>query len=542
MMMCSSSQERAINNALLRELPYYGVNISENEFRDISKLPTKKSLDRLTSIHDLDLFSLNSHTNINPDYNLSLRPIRSNYYSPHSFSQLPKSIINDSSFSLFHNNIRSLKRNGGNLQSHLLNELNCHFSVIGITETRIKKSDIPLDFNMNIPNYNFEFVPTPTIYMMGDININLLRFESCNHAQNFLTSLQSLNLTPTIDKPTRVYNNSATLIDNIFVNKLDDHILSGNIISDISDHFSQFCIFRSFQKTPNASNVTMRDFSKYSEKRFIQDVSKINWNLGIADTNKNVDNKFSNFYNKLNEIINKHAPLRPISKRRLKQMNKPWITSGIRKSIKVKNQLFHSGYTNKYKLYRNKILTLTRVSKKLYYHTYFEQNANNLKNTWKGINILINRNKKNIKQITALRKPNNAGISYNPSEIPDIMNNHFATIGNNLSSKIPQPSTSFTSYLPCFAHSGSFVFEPVLPTEIELGIISIPLNKATGFYSCPTPMLKCIKCLVSTPLSQLINMSVDQGIYFSKLKHAKVVPIYKCDDETDSNNYRPISL
>ena len=100
MMMCSSSQERATNNALLRELPYYGVNISVNEFRDISKLPTKKSLDRLTSIHDLDLFSLNSHTNINPDYNLSLRPIRSNYYSPHSFSQLPKSIINESSFSL----------------------------------------------------------------------------------------------------------------------------------------------------------------------------------------------------------------------------------------------------------------------------------------------------------------------------------------------------------------------------------------------------------------------------------------------------------
>ncbi len=347
MMMCSSSQERAINNALLRELPYYGVNISENEFRDISKLPTKKSLDRLTSIHDLDLFSLNSHTNINPDYNLSLRPIRSNYYSPHSFSQLPKSIVNDSSFSLFHNNIRSLKRNGDNLQSHLLNELNCHFSVIGITETRIKKSDISLDFNMNIPNYNFEFVPTPlnaggvgmyidnclkytvvenisneafqalwieislpkrsniicgviyrqhnspesflkyfeetiekfshsgkTIYMTGDIDINLLRFESCNHAQNFLTSLQSLNLTPTIDKPTRVYNNSATLIDNIFVNKLDDHILSGNIISDISDHFSQFCIFRSFQKTPNASNVTMRDFSKYSEKRFIYRMSR----------------------------------------------------------------------------------------------------------------------------------------------------------------------------------------------------------------------------------------------------------------------------
>ena len=61
---------------------------------------------------------------------------------------------------------------------------------------------------------------------MDDININLLRFESCNYAQNLLTSLHSLNLTPNIDKPARVYNNSATLIDNIFVNKLDDHIFS----------------------------------------------------------------------------------------------------------------------------------------------------------------------------------------------------------------------------------------------------------------------------------------------------------------------------
>ena len=66
----------------------------------------------------------------------------------------------------------------------------------------------------------------------------------------------------------------------------------GNVISDISNHFSQFCIFRSFQKTPNAANVIMRDFSKYSEKRFIQDVSKINWNLGTADTSNNVDKPF----------------------------------------------------------------------------------------------------------------------------------------------------------------------------------------------------------------------------------------------------------
>ena len=38
------------------------------------------------------------------------------------------------------------------------------------------------------------------------------------------------------------------------------------------------------------------------------------------------------------------------------------------------------GDHNLYKLYRNKNLTLTRVSKKLYFQNYFEENLNNIKN------------------------------------------------------------------------------------------------------------------------------------------------------------------
>ena len=38
------------------------------------------------------------------------------------------------------------------------------------------------------------------------------------------------------------------------------------------------------------------------------------------------------------------------------------------------------------------------------------------------------------------------------------------------------------------------------------------------------------------------TMSVSQGQYPSKLKHAKVIPIYKGEDKSDPGNYRPISL
>ena len=82
----------------------------------------------------------------------------------------------------------------------------------------------------------------PLTILMGDFNTNLLHVFTSTHAQNFMLSLQSLNLTPTIDKPTRVHNNSYSLIDNIFINSLEYSICSGNIVSDLTDHFSQFCI------------------------------------------------------------------------------------------------------------------------------------------------------------------------------------------------------------------------------------------------------------------------------------------------------------
>ena len=46
-------------------------------------------------------------------------------------------------------------------QSHLLQELQLHFSVIEVKETKITNSKLPLDFDPSIPNYRFEYVPTP---------------------------------------------------------------------------------------------------------------------------------------------------------------------------------------------------------------------------------------------------------------------------------------------------------------------------------------------------------------------------------------------
>ena len=155
------------NKCLLKNLPFSNVDIirTHGQFNNSlnSDLPTKKYLDKLRSLHDLDIFSLNTQSSVNPESNLDNQQIQSQYFSPHSFCKFRNNLMRDknqSRFSILHNNVRNLHRNLENLQVHLLDELDYRFSVIGITETKITNS-AGLDFNPHIPNYQFEQVPTP---------------------------------------------------------------------------------------------------------------------------------------------------------------------------------------------------------------------------------------------------------------------------------------------------------------------------------------------------------------------------------------------
>ena len=86
------------------------------------------------------------------------------------------------------------------------------------------------------------------------------------------------------------------------------------------------------------------------------------------------------------------------------------------------------------------------------------------------------------------------------------------------------------------------MFKPITAREVELEILALPNNKSHGLYSCPTKLLKYSSTTISDILAKIVNLSVTSGSYPSKLKKAKVIPVFKTEDETDANNYRPISL
>ena len=143
------------------------------------------------------------------------------------------------------------------------------------------------------------------VYIMGDFSIDVLKCESSQISQDFLLSLLSYYLIPTVDKPMRAHRTSATLIDNIFVNKPEQLVASGDIISDISDHFSQFCITTSGKdKLQHVKNIQIGDYSRFSADRFNDKLSEIDWNRMIA----NGTNCFHRFTTSIMQMLTNTPP------------------------------------------------------------------------------------------------------------------------------------------------------------------------------------------------------------------------------------------
>ena len=73
-------------------------------------------------------------------------------------------------------------------------------------------------------------------------------------------------------------------------------------------------------------------------------------------------------------------------------------------------------------------------------------------------------------------------------------------------------------------------------------IADLKPKSSAGYDNLSSKLLKDIKGIISRPLSIIINQSLCSGIFPSKLKLAKVIPLYKKEDQRVFGNYRPISL
>ena len=76
------------------------------------------------------------------------------------------------------------------------------------------------------------------LYLVGDFNQDLIKYDSDSHSQNLVDLTSSHGLVQLVSRPTWITDSSATLIDHVYTNNVDN-VISCNILTlDLSDHLA----------------------------------------------------------------------------------------------------------------------------------------------------------------------------------------------------------------------------------------------------------------------------------------------------------------
>ena len=180
----------------------------------------------------------------------------------------------------------------------------------------------------------------------------------------------------------------------------------------------------------------------------------------------------------------------------------------------------------------------------MHYNEYFAKNSSNVKKLWTGINQILNKSNSKNKYPVCIEIDNDGNVNTitDPKEIADEFNLHYTTVAEKILKKRKYGGNkSYKSYLKN-PNPFSFMMKPTFPGEIEDIISNFDTNKSTGPNSVTQQLLKLIKTSISTPLSNMFNLSFSEGRCPNFLKISSVIPIYKKDSKLKVANYRPISL
>ena len=164
------------------------------------------------------------------------------------------------------------------------------------------------------------------------------------------------------------------------------------------------------------------------------DYFSIDWDVALKLDEQNINYSTESFLNKINSLLSNYAPLKKINKYKLRFQSKPWITTGLQKSISVKNKFLTNFIKKKdpakktelnlqYKNHKNLLSTLLKKSKENYYKKCFESNWNNAKIIWKGIKSVITL--KDITSSVPRTISQGENLITNPNDIANIFNNYF---------------------------------------------------------------------------------------------------------------------
>ena len=165
------------------------------------------------------------------------------------------------------------------------------------------------------------------VYILGDLNINLINKQKHipNGIKRYKEFCSLYGLEQLISTPTRVTENSSSILDHILTNSTDRVSQPGVIDTGLSDRQLIYCTRKITQTKFNShKNITVRSLKNYSQDVYLEELNKINF----PDYSKftDINDAYSDSIGKVSLTIDKIAPMKEI---RIKNSSKEWFDEEI---------------------------------------------------------------------------------------------------------------------------------------------------------------------------------------------------------------------
>ena len=221
-------------------------------------------------------------------------------------------------------------------------------------------------------------------------------------------------------------------------------------------------------------------------------------------------------YNILESIItnalDRQMPLKKIKIHKYKQKKTEWITKGIIKYIRYRDNLYISLKRIPYGTMEydqrkhnlnvyNKILKRSiRLAKFSYYNSKFSKCSNNAKKTWNIVNDVLNRSgSRNFPD----HLNHNGKLVTNNENMVNTFNNYFSQTGVKMASNISVPDhirirKDYKDYLLDDIHS-RFTFNLITEENIKIIIKNLNSKPSAGYDDISSIILKKLSSYFITP-------------------------------------------
>lgn len=426
------------------------------------------------------------------------------------------------------------------LATIILHALPINIYIIGVYRPP-RANDIFFDNLTNFIIHVFNNNYNKQLIVLGDFNINMAQKGEIQN--RLITVMSSFGLKQKIKSFTREVGGSKSMIDLIFTNINSQEFQSSILITALSDHHGQEILLKT---TKQVNNFLYKDKKMINPKnidRFKKLLQNEYW-FSIYDKDKTMDEKYICFNNILKTHFDNAFPMKKV---KLKsscsyKIHFPTKVLEIRKKLK---QLFIASkdllplhpLKDLYKERKRQYKQLIREEKSRFVQKQLSNSKNPSKSIWNIVNK--HRNFKHNQEDIVNEFSKDQSYHTDPKILANKFNEHYINIGNN--NNLKNSNVCSVKDLKSSLANSMFI-QGTTELEIIKIIKTLKSSNTCGFDEISMTLLKAICFEITSPLTYLINNSIESGIFPVLLKTSTIKPIYKSGNKDEEKNYRPIAI